>query len=386
MTSDPGAQVARLLGQLRGVADEIVVAVDSRLDPERLGRYDAAADRLLRYEFVDSSEQAAPWMARQCSGDWILRVDGDEVISAALIERLPELTASRDVFQYWLPCRWLFTDAAHYLVGPPWHYSTTRLVRNDPATLWHGGLSHGRFEPVFPRQYLEDGYYHLTLLLKSLAEREAKVAHYLSIASSHKREVLETDVTAFYLPEHDRRFGATLAEVPQGDRAGIEEVLAAVGEETPGPRAEQVPLFSWQEIQRCWPRRTLGEGAYIGRIEQFERTPTLSPGEQRAFTVRVTNAGEEHWPGLQREPWIEVSHRWLSADGALVSETRETSLPASLAAGTSALVPLALQAPSRRGVYQLELTLVHADHLNGRLIRRFARAALPVEVADPVTG
>ena len=229
LTSDPGARVAAILRQLRPFADEIVAAVDSRLDPHRLGRYAEVTDRLLRYEFVDSAEQAAPWIASQCNGDWILRIDGDEVMSPALIERLPELTGARDVFQYWLPCRWLFPDAEHYLAQPPWHYSSPRLVRNDPATRWHAGLSHGRFEPVFPSVHLSEGFYHLTLLVKDLAYREAKVARYLSIQSSHSRRVLEDDVTAFYLPERDRRFGIAPVPVPARDRAAIAEVLAAVG-------------------------------------------------------------------------------------------------------------------------------------------------------------
>src|ERR1700721_2935088 len=78
LTSDPGARVAAILRQLRPVADEIVVAVDSRLDPDRLGRYAEVADILLRFEFVDSVEQSVPFIVSHCSGDWILRIDGDE--------------------------------------------------------------------------------------------------------------------------------------------------------------------------------------------------------------------------------------------------------------------------------------------------------------------
>ena len=132
LTSDPGARVAALLRQLRPVSEEIVVAVDSRLDPHRLGRYAEVADRLLRYEFADSAEQAIPWITTQCTGDWILRVDGDEVVSPTLIERLPELTTARDVFQYWLPCRWLFPDAGHYLAQPPWHFSIRGWCATTP--------------------------------------------------------------------------------------------------------------------------------------------------------------------------------------------------------------------------------------------------------------
>jgi peptidoglycan/xylan/chitin deacetylase (PgdA/CDA1 family) len=380
LTSDPGARVAAIMRQLRPVAEEIVVAVDSRLDPHRLGRYAEVADRLLRYEFVDSAQQAIPWIATQCTGDWILLIDGDEVVSPTLVERLPELIGAREVFQYLLPCRWLFPDADHYLAQPPWHFSTPRLVRNDPATLWHAGLSHGRFEPVFPSVHLSEGFYHLSLLVNDLAYRDAKVAHYLSIDSDHSRRVLEVDLAAFYVPERDLRFGVAPVPVPSRDRDAIAEVLAAEGEERPGPPVAEIPMWSWSEIQSVWPRRTLPETAYRGGIEAFERTPRLHAGQRRPVTVRVSNAGTEHWPGLEREPWIKLSHRWRAPNGSTPEAWTDTCLPACLAPGASALVPVAIQAPPSAGRHTLELELVHEDLSHGEVIGRFAAASLPIEV------
>jgi hypothetical protein len=380
ITSDPGARVARILNQLRPFADEVLVAVDSRVDPDRLGRYAAVADRLMRFEFVDSVEQAAYCIVSQCSGDWILRIDGDEVVTPALVERLPELTSRTDVFQYWLSCRWLFPDADHYIAQPPWRYSTPRLVRNDPATLWHAGLSHGGPEPLFPSVRLDEGYYHLSVLVNDIAYREAKVAHYLSIRSGHSRRVLEDDITAFYLPEADRRFAVAPVPVPARDRPAIAEVLSAAGAEQPGPPAADIPLWTWPMIQRVWPRRTLADDAYQGRIEAFEGELRLACAQQRAITVRVGNDGDEHWPGMEREPSIKLSHRWRATGADASGEWTDTPLPASLAAGASALVPVAVEAPARAGSHTLELTLVHRDLMSGKLVRRFAGAALPIEV------
>jgi hypothetical protein len=379
LTCDPGARVAAILLQLRPVADEIIVAVDSRLDPDRLGRYAQAADRLLRYEFVDSAEQAAPWILSQCTGDWILRIDGDELLAPALVERLPELTGSREVFQYWLSCRWLFPDADHYLPQPPWRFSNQRLVRNDPATLWHPGLSHSGAEPVFPSVYLNEGWYHLSLLVHDAAYREAKVARYLSIASVHSRSVLERDLPAYYLPERDRDLGV-VAPVPEHDRAAIAEVLAASGDEQPGPSAGEIPMWSWSEIQRTWPRRALPETAYQGRIELFERVPTLYRGQRRPVTVRVSNAGTEHWPGLDREPRIKIAHRWLGHNGTAADTRSDTCLPASLAAGSSALVPVPVEAPMSPGRHTLELALVHEHPHGGGAVRRFAVLSVPIDI------
>lgn len=380
LTSDPGARVAAIMRQLRPVAEEIVVAVDSRLDPAHLGHYAEVADRLLRFEFVDSAEQSAPCIVSECSGDWILRVDGDEVVSPTLIERLPELTGARDVYQYWLPCRWLFPDADHYLAQPPWHYSSPRLVRNDPATLWHAGLSHGRFEPVFPSVYLSEGYYHLALLVRDLAYRQAKVDRYLSISSGHSRRVLETDVRAFYLPELDRRFGVDPVAVPSRDRAAIAEVLHASGDEQPGPGVGEIPVLSWEQVQRSWPQRALPESAYRGRVEAYEGTIKLYCAQQRPLTVRVSNDGSERWPGLDRQPTIKLSHRWLGSNESPPCTWTDTCLPASLPPASDALVPVTIEAPHEPGRRTLELSLVHTDLRSGELIRRFAAASLPIEV------
>jgi hypothetical protein len=381
LTNDPGARVTAIMRQLRAVADEIVIAVDSRRDPQRLGRYAQAADRLLRYEFVDSSLQAVPWIVGQCSGDWLLQIDGDEVLSPALVERLPELIGASGVFQYRFPCRWLFPDATHYLAQPPWHFSGLRLVRNDPATLWHGGVSHTPFDPVFPSVDLDEGFYHLSLLVNDLAYREAKVAHYLSIKSSHSRRVLEDDVTAFYLPERDRRFGASPVPVPSRDHTAIAEVLGASGDELRNPpTVEDIHLAGWGEIQLAWPRRTLSEQAYQGKIEAFESAPGFHCGQQRPLTVRVGNGGDEHWPGLNREPSIQLSHRWLTADDPASEAWTNTCLPASLSANAAALVPVPVEAPQSPGRHTLELTLVHTDPRSGHVIRRFASVSLPIEV------
>lgn len=379
LTNDPGARVAAIMRQLRPVADEIVIAVDSRRDPRYLGRYAEAADRLLRYEFVDSSLQAVPWLVSQCSGDWLLEVDGDEVFSPALIERLPELIGASDVFQYRFPCRWLFPDATHYLAQPPWHFSGLRMVRNDPARLWHGGVSHTAFDRVFPSVDLDEGFYHLSLLVNELAYREAKVAHYLSIQSSHSRQVLEDDLTAFYLPERDRRFVPAPVPVPECDRDAIAEVLMAVGEERPGPPVKRIPLARWSEVERAWPRRALSEQAYRGRIEAFERGE-LCRGQSRPFTVRVSNDGDEHWPGLDREPTICLSHRWLKSGESTPSMWTETCLPASLAPAASALVPMPVDVPNELGRHTLEVALVHANPRSGETLKRFAAVSLPIDV------
>ena len=155
-TRDPGPQVAAALEQLEPVADEIVIAADSRVDAATLSQYATVADRLLRYEFTGSN-RCFSWLMRQCGGDWALLIAGDEVASPELVELLPELMAARDALQYWLPERWLYPDPGHWLDELPWAPDFhNRLVRND-GTLHYTGEKHTGADPVFPARYLRTG-------------------------------------------------------------------------------------------------------------------------------------------------------------------------------------------------------------------------------------
>jgi hypothetical protein len=140
-TANPD-RAAAVLSTLREVADEIVVAVDVSGGEQDLTPLGAVADRLFEIELDMFLETAMTWLHAQCSADWILRVDDDEVLSADLLEQLPELTLARDVVQYWFARRWLYPDAGHWLEEWPWFPDFQgRLVRND-TRLWFPGLCH----------------------------------------------------------------------------------------------------------------------------------------------------------------------------------------------------------------------------------------------------
>ena len=69
MTVDPPGRVAASLGLLRDVADEIVVAADSRVSAGELGSYDGVADRVVRFDFREPVDRPRGWLARQCRGE-----------------------------------------------------------------------------------------------------------------------------------------------------------------------------------------------------------------------------------------------------------------------------------------------------------------------------
>src|SRR4051812_5993531 len=96
LTDAPGLQIQAMLEPIREVADEVVIAADLRADLADVAMYEVVADRVLHCEFAILESHLA-WLHGQCSGDWILRLDGDEQASPELVAVLPELIAERDI-------------------------------------------------------------------------------------------------------------------------------------------------------------------------------------------------------------------------------------------------------------------------------------------------
>jgi hypothetical protein len=356
-TGDPAPRVVAILEQLRGVADEIVVAADSRVDRATLAGYASVADRVLRVEFVDFVERLLPWLHAQCTGDWILRIDGDEIASKALVEELPSLIARPDVVQYHLPRRWLFPDPDHWLHEWPWWPDyQNRLVRND-GLLWVPGLCHTVNQPQLPARYLEEPLYHLDTAITKRRGRARKVERYRRLDPALREPASERYLETFYLPE---RYSRSLpVEVPENDRAAIAAVLAGrVGEV-----AAQVdaPVVPWAEIESRWPERAIGEGAYRAAIVVEEHYRWLRAGQHRPFHVRVRNEGDETWPGGEdHKPLIRLAYRWLREDGTIaVAEGFRSAFPVPVRPGEECLVPVLVAAPDAPGRYLLEIDVVH---------------------------
>jgi len=360
VTGDPGARVVQALGPLREVAHEIVVAIDSRVDPDELGLYESVADIVVRFEFDACVEQSLEWAARLCSGTWILRLDGDEVASAALIAALPRLIQADDVLQYWLPCRWVHPDGRRWFDEWPWWPDfSNRLVRND-TRLHFDGLSHSGATRDFPARYVEEPFYHLLCALSSKDEREGKVAAYAEFDGRLKAPASDRLLGHFYLPENHAVLEP--AAIPEDDRPLVDASLRAVEEpaavtRTSGP----IRLFERAEIDRCWAQRELGEAAYRASIEPLASYRWMRPGEHRPFRVRVHNNGDTRWPGgHDRDPVIRLSYRWVSTAGTVVvPDGFRSPLPAPLTPGAMCIAPVIVAAADEPGEYVLEFDLVH---------------------------
>lgn len=359
ITRDPGPRVAALLGELRDVADEIVVAADARVGATDLAHYASVADRLLRVE-VDYADRHLAWLHAQCSGDWILRIDGDEVASPALVALLPELVADRSTMQCLIPRRWLYGDPDHWLDELPWWPDyQLRLVRND-GLLRIGGQHHAVAVAVRPARYLQAPLYHLDLLLNDADERRAKARRYDALRQHLKAPDGASLNARFYVPE-----GALTrdpARVPAPDRAPIGRVLGAAAA-SPAVRSlvEPPAAVGVAETDRHLPSREVDAAGCRAQITPLERLPSVAAGERRAIHVVFANTGSEPWPwdpGFG--PPIVATYR-IRDDGGrvVVADGPRTALPCTVAPGEETVVPLDVLAPVRPGRYVVEPDVVH---------------------------
>ena len=96
-TKDSAEYIEKLLRVGRGFADEVVVAVDASSEDSTETICREYADKIFRVESPGYVERILPWLNEQCTGDWILRLDDDELPSIGLVEILPDLMNDREI-------------------------------------------------------------------------------------------------------------------------------------------------------------------------------------------------------------------------------------------------------------------------------------------------
>jgi hypothetical protein len=382
ITCDPGPQVRAVLEPFRQIADEIVVCADERVDDRRLAAYGAVADRVCCYPFARPVERPLAWAHAQCSGDWIFRIDGDEVPSPALISAILPAIARRDRTQYWIRRRWLYPTITSWIDARPWCADfQLRLVRNDPALLSFEGAMHTTARPMWSAGFLETPMYHLDLVVHGLERRRAKSDDYEALRPG-LRAPGGGPMEMYYLPE--RWLDRPPAPTPVEDLGWLERALVA---ESTVPTADidraRLECATREQVDAHWDARPMGDADYDGAIEVVDSDLALWPGESDELTVRVTNLGAHPWPGSADVPAVRLGYRWLAPDGSVLRDDGGRGLfPARVAPGEQILVRLPVTAPADEGRdLILELDLVH------ELERWFDVAVrLPVRLREPWSG
>jgi hypothetical protein len=357
LTADDPAMVAAALATLRDVAAEIVVAVDSRVDPAATGPLRDVADTVVRYAYTDPPESARPWLVGLCRHDRVLMLDGDEVPGTALLAALPGLAADPDTAQFRLARRWCFPDERHWLAERPWwpDYQRRLLVRGpqlDFDTSVHGGA-----RAALPARYVDEPLYHLAGVLTSFAERRARARRYEALRPGLVAVGGGPMNDTLYVPEHF----ATLppAPVPDEDRAMLAKVVAARGAE-PATRAgdgDELPLVTAAEIAAHRPSDPLAAQGYRVALRVVEADRRTEPGNDTLLAVAVTNEGDAPLPHRDA-PGVGARLRH-PVTGAIVTDWALTPLPGDIPPGESRILEALIRVPSAPGMHTVEVDLVN---------------------------
>ena len=307
-TRGPADRARALLELVRPHVDEIVLAVDRNGGEETLEACADLADRRLVYELERSPVWLVGWILHQCRGDWILRLDDDEVPSAALLEALPELIADRYPTVIQLDRRWLYETPDRYITTFPWSLEhQPRLLRNVPSLWRFEGRVHMSGRWLGEVRATDLAMYHLLLLSSSIDDRRAKREWYESLVPGLAVE--EFPIEDMYVPEELEN--VETAPVPEADRPLIESMVApkpVQPAEATGAAVEEVGL---RDIALYNTDRPVSEGAYKARIEFIRPRSELPPGVLRHFELYVDNLGDELWrPADGTPPEIHLGWRW----------------------------------------------------------------------------
>ena len=385
--------LARILAPLRGVVDEVVVAVESPHARDVHAAVADFADALLAFPPTSPADRPIAWLFGSCSGTWIFNIDDDEVPSPALVAALPGIVQRDDLTHAWVARRWLYPTPETYLASRPWGTEfQLRLALADERFLQFSDVFHRPIVCHGPSTYVEAPLWHLDAVLNPAAKRRLKAAAYEMERPGMRLEGLAHN-TSFYLPELHPAL--ELLAVPADDREAIEAALALPSAPSGEPRASIVHVSS-ADVDRSWVGQPYPESLYRVTLTADTVPTAMGAGNQHTVDVRVTNQSDAVWRwGSDARPEIRVAYRWLSG-GRVVDEPKalRTTFPADLAPGGTLLTPVHVVAPQEPGAYTLEIDLVHehvrwfgcgvSEAVDVRRRERIAVIARPERLPDVV--
>jgi hypothetical protein len=341
LTRGPAPRVRALLEVVRPIATEVLLAVDRRGDTATLELCADVVDR--SYELEDAlPARALGWLMHECTGDWILRLDDDEVPSASLLAVLPETIRAKHLASVALTRRWLYPDTRRYLSSHPWTPDyQLRLVRNLPGIWRFPGLVHDEFHASGERRFLPHPLYHLDLLLHPLEARRSKRELYEFHRPGHATEGFP--VNAMYTPEDVE--GVELERVPVEDAGLIDRVTEAEAPKSSSRRGQAPRRVEPELAERYFPDRPLSRAAYRAAVG-FVRPPrSVGAGETQVIELEVENRGDEWWPAGDGGPPIRIAYRWLGTGGSALGPETLTGLPERLGPDSKTRVLTRVRAP-----------------------------------------
>lgn len=273
--------IARMLGSVRDVADEIVLVDTGSTDKTPTIAHEHGA-RVIRYQWSDNFADARNISLQHALHPWILILDADEELSAQSAGDLRQciLGSPRALFlnrrhlsKSWsaAACTPIASDDPTYAIGARTYFMThdLRLFPNSPQIRYTGTVHESVEDTVRQAGYsiestsiLINHYGHLT----STDRKQSKAALYLRLARQ-KAAASPDDWRAWY------QLGAEL-QTHMLHHEAIESYQKAL-------RSIQDFAPLWREIGTSY----LLTGNTAAALESFSKAITLSPSDPLSWTI-----------------------------------------------------------------------------------------------------
>ncbi|HEX2193010.1 MAG TPA: glycosyltransferase, partial [Acidimicrobiales bacterium] len=387
ITWNSGDRLEQWLTRALEFADEIVLLVDSRSTDATLDIACSYADQVQVVEHPPFIEVAMDWGLRRATGEWVLWLDDDELVSAGFAAARDRLLADPDLTHYWVPYRWVIPGPEggyRWLRQFPWHPNQRlRLVRNVGSVFHHRGRLHSPIDVAGDGRVLdaEEGViYHMDLAWRSRMEREAKVARYRGKnAPSCEEYYLYEDYAATLRGEPFDEREVTRAPADAARRAAEERRTRRAA----APRANVDPDVATvaamrARIARHWESADVYSADYV----EHDTPTTVLPNRGYVVELAVRNTSAVPWrnSGPLRGR-VAMSYHWAHPDlGVLLEHGDRAMLPRVVEPGEVVRFPAGIWTPFEPGRYLLQWDLRVEE------VSWFsARGVAPLEVEVEVT-
>jgi hypothetical protein len=320
------------------------------------------ANVLTRVE-IDKSFANSSWLIGLANQEWVLIVDGDEVPSTALLERLRHLDElSTEVMFAYVGMKWLWPTTNEYLIDEPWRDDPQlRLIRRSARILnWPAGLHEA------PRidgkgVFLPEALFHLDLAINKPNSRREKVSRYDAEESAPHPGFRESISSSYYLPE-DRPTELQKKVVSDEDGELIARVVTA-SVANPVRKNIDLPITPIRSIRDAnyGPAGSMDE--YRSHMEVIDPPSTAIAGKSIRVSIKLTNLGNWTWQPHRSDGGIGIGWSIQTDKGTAPTFDGRALLTTPLKSRDSILIPCYVEIPE-----------THSDVIvRFRLVEEFSR-------------